>query len=227
MIKDKKVLAITLARGGSKGIPNKNLAVINGRSLLQRAIECGKSSYIDKHVVSSDSEEILKEAERFGAIPLLRPTDLASDFASSAVAIAHVLETYTADYIVEIMCTSPFKKLEHVEAIIQKLHQTGTDSVVGVKRLYDHHPARVKYIVDDQLMNFFPETKESRRQDLLPEAYVRNGSIYAFTLDAFQRYRSRYGGITRPYVMSDIESLNIDEPLDLTVARLLGEQHGL
>lgn len=229
MMKPKKrIIAITLARGGSKGIPNKNLAIINNRSLLQRAIDCGKSPLIDVHYVSSDSDQILDEAARFGAIPIKRPDELATDTSSSAAAIEHVLsKTAEADCVIEIMCTSPFKTTEHVEGVLRKLVLTGADSVVGVVRIYDHHPARVKYIVDDQLMNFFPETKESRRQDLLPEAFVRNGSLYAFTHASFQKYKSRYGGIVRPYIMSDVHSLNIDEPFDLTLARLIGEQHNL
>lgn len=185
------------------------------------------SSYIDAHYVSSDCPEILAEAAKCGAIALERPLELATDTASSASAIAHVLEKTSADYVIEIMCTSPFKTIEHVEAILEKLDQSGADSVVGVCRIYDHHPARVKYIVDDQLMNFYPEVKESRRQDLLPEAYVRNGSLYAFTMESFKKYHSRYGGVIRPYIMSDIHSINIDEPFDLTMARLISEQQGL
>lgn len=230
MIEGKIVSGITLARGGSKTIPNKNLVVINGRSLLRRAVECGvKSKYIDAHFVSSDSATILQEAGKYGGHPILRPEEFAGDTASSAAAIEHALEFLRLDtsYIVEIMCTSPFKTVEDVDAVIEKLHRTGADSVVAVCRVYDHHPARLKYIVDDMLVNFFPEKKESRRQDLEPAAYVRNGAIYAFTVEAFRKYKSRYGGITRPYIMPEERSINIDEPMDLTMAQIIGEKYGL
>lgn len=228
MIDDKSIMAITLARGGSKGIPKKNLAVINGKSLLERAIECGKSKLVDLHYVSSDCEEILAEAERLGAKTIFRPKELASDTASSAAAIDHVLsEIGYACYIVEIMCTSPFKSSKDVEAVIHKLHTTQCDSVVGVVRILDHHPARVKYIEDDILKDFFPEKKESRRQDLEPHAYVRNGSLYAFTYEAFQKYKSRYGGIVKPYIMTETQSINIDEPHDLLLAQMIGQRDNL
>lgn len=246
MIDKKRVVAITLARGGSKGIPNKNLAVINGKSLLERAIECGKATLVDEHWVSTDSPEILNEAKRLGVQTILRPEELAQDNTPSSAAIAHAIHIIHSssntglyansahkfshlptDYIVEIMCTSPFKTSQDVDNVIKKLHETKADSVVGVVRIYDHHPARLKYIEDDQLVNFFPEKKESRRQDLEPAAYVRNGSLYAFTHEAFVRYKSRYGGIVRPYIMTDMQSINIDEPMDLTLAQIVGEKYGL
>jgi len=229
MIDNKLVTAITLARGGSKSIPNKNLAVVNGRNLLQRAIECGRESkLVDQHYVSSDSFEILAEAKKHGAIPLTRPTELAQDTTSSAAAISDfVQKTISEGYIVEIMCTSPFKTHYDVDAIVKKLHETRADSVVGVVRIFDHHPSRLKYIEDDILMNFFPEKKESRRQDLEPAAYVRNGSLYAFTYESFVKYKSRYGGICRPYIMTEMQSINIDEPPDLILAQIMGEKYGL
>lgn len=229
MIDKKLVVAITLARGGSKSIPNKNLAVVNGKSLLERAVECGKAALVDEHYVSSDSPEILSEANRLGARTILRPAELAQDDTTSAAAIAHALNVVSLkiDYVVEIMCTSPFKTALDVDAVVKKLHDTQADSVVGVVRIYDHHPARLKYIENDVLVNFFPEKKESRRQDLEPAAYVRNGSLYAFTHDAFLKYNSRYGGIVRPYIMTETQSINIDEPMDLTLAQIVGEKYGL
>lgn len=228
MIETKSVIAITLARGGSKGIPNKNLAIINNKSLLQRAIECGRSKYIDSHYVSSDSEKILSEAKNFGAKTIIRPPEFAYDTSSSFSAIEHALNLIEKpDYVIEIMCTSPFKTQIDVDSIIEKLHSTQADAVVGVTRIYDHHPARLKYIENDVLVNFFPEKKESRRQDLEPHAYVRNGSLYAFTYNSFVKYQSRYGGIVRPYIMDDITSINIDEPNDLILAKIIGEKHGI
>ncbi len=168
-------------------------------------------------------------AKELGATTVKRPEELATDTASSAVAIEHVLKAVGchADYIVEIMCTSPFKTEDDVDNVIEKLNATQSDSVVGVVRIYDHHPARVKYIENDILMDFFPEKKESRRQDLEPAAYVRNGSIYAFTYESFQKYKSRYGGIVRPYIMTEVQSINIDEPHDLMMAQMIGEKNNL
>jgi CMP-N-acetylneuraminic acid synthetase len=229
MIDDKKIIGITLARGGSKSIKNKNLAVINGKSLLERAINCGiNSKYIDEYYVSSDCDIILKEAERLGAKTIKRPAVFASDIATSASAIEHALLRKECDYCIEIMCTSPFKNSEDVDNCILKLHETQADSVVAVKRIYDHHPSRVKYIENDELKDFYPEIRESRRQDLLPESYVRCGSAYAFTIDSFRKTRSRYGGpIVRPYIMNEKTSINIDEEIDLIIAEYLGKKYDL
>lgn len=234
MINQFRVYGVILARGGSKSIPNKNLAIVNGKSLLQRTIDVGLGSkYIDHLFISSDSDEIKShvntEPSRHKTF-IERPPELATDTASSADAIIHLVENYTSpitcDIIIELMCTSPFKTSQDVNSCIEKLVATKADSVVAVTRLLDHHPARVKYIENDILVNFFPEKKESRRQDLLPEAYVRNGSIYAFTRKSLLENKSRYGGIVRPYIMEPNRSINIDEPNDLILANLIGEQNG-
>lgn len=224
MIENKTVLGVTLARGGSKSVPNKNLALVGNKSLLRRALEA-KSKYCDRHVVSSDCDRILAEAERLGATPLKRPAELATDAAKSSDAIAHALEYFPADIILEVMCTAPFTTAAETDLAVEKLYSTGADSVVGVARVLDHHPARLKYIVDDQLVNFFPEEKESRRQDLLPHAYVRSGSVYCFTRESFEKYASRYGGVCRPLIMP--YGVNVDEAEDLELCRILAEKYGI
>ena len=93
MIENHNVVAITLARGGSKSIPNKNLAIINKISLLQRAIECGMSPYIDAHYVSSDSDSILEHAQKIGSKTIKRPAEFSEDTSSSSSAINHALNT--------------------------------------------------------------------------------------------------------------------------------------
>jgi CMP-N,N'-diacetyllegionaminic acid synthase len=239
MIGNKKVVAVTLARGGSKTIKNKNLAIVGGKSLLERTLYAGSlSKYIDAHYVSSDSADILAEAERLGAKLAVRPSHLATDTASSADAILHFLQglsldaylhnlLYRPDYVVELMCTCPFKSTEDIDACIEKLHLTGADSVVTVTRLLDHHPSRLKYIKDDTLCDFYPEKKESRRQDLEPHAFVRAGGIYAFTWDSVFKTKSRYGGVVKPVVIPSERAVNIDEPLDLMLAELIGDRHGI
>lgn len=230
MINNKKVFSITLARGGSKSVLNKNLQKVNNKSLLERAINCSKNcNLIDYCYVSSDSDDILNESIKFGATPIKRPEQFSSDTATSAGAIKHWLDTLEEkpDYIVEIMCTSPFRTAIDVGNCIIKLDSTKADSVVSVTRIWDHHPSRLKYIKEDILMDFYPEIKESRRQDLTPEAYVRNGSIYTFTYDSFLRTNSRYGGIVRPYIMPENRSINIDGEMELLLAQFMGEKYGL
>jgi len=221
MINNKTILAITLARGGSKGIPKKNIIDINGKPLLQYTIdEVKKSKYIDQYIVSTDDTDIENLCKELDTTYFQRRE--ASDTQSSAEAlweVQRVMDKY--DYVVEIMCTNPLKSVKDIDGVIEKLDETGTDSVVSVVRIWDNHPSRVKYIEGDRLMDFYPEPPESRRQDLTPPAYVRNGSIYAMTFDQLKIKQQRLGKDTRPYIMLEERTINIDEPIDLELARIM------
>ena len=105
--------------------------------------------------------------------------------------------------------------------MIQKLIDTKADSVVSVVRVWDSHPSRVKYIEDDKLVDFWPEEPESRRQDLTPPAYLRNGSIYATTVESFLKTINRLGKDTRPYIMPEERTVNIDRMMDMRVAEVM------
>ena len=221
MINNKSVLAITLARGGSKGIPKKNIIDINGKPLLQYTIdEVKKSKYIDHYVVSTDDVEIQNLCKKLKTTYFQRQK--ASDTQSSADALCEVQQVMNKfDYVVEIMCTNPLKKVKDIDGVIEKLDKTGADSVVSVVRIWDNHPSRVKYTENDKLKDFYPEPPESRRQDLTPAAYVRNGSIYAMTYEQLKMKQNRLGDDTRPYIMSEKRTINIDEPIDLELARIM------
>ena len=221
MINNKSVLAITLARGGSKGIPKKNIIDINGKPLLQYTIdEVKKSKYIDHYVVSTDDVEIQNLCKKLKTTYFQRQK--ASDTQSSADALCEVQQVMNKfDYVVEIMCTNPLKKVKDIDGVIEKLDKTGADSVVSVVRIWDNHPSRVKYIENDKLKDFYPEPPESRRQDLTPAAYVRNGSIYAMTYEQLKMKQNRLGDDTRPYIMSEKRTININEPIDLELARIM------
>ena len=95
---------------------------------------------------------------------------------------------------------------------------------MSVVRIWDNHPLRVKYIEDDKLINFYgnenPDIPNTRRQDLTPPAYVRNGSIYAMTYEQIMNTQLRIGDDVRPYIMSEERSINLDEPLDLEIAKI-------
>ena len=221
MINNKSVLAITLARGGSKGVIKKNITNLNGKPLLQYTTdEVKKSKYIDYYIVSTDDTDIENVCKGLDISYFQRKE--ASDTQSSAEAlweVQRVMDKY--DYIVEIMCTNPLKTVEDIDGVIEKLDETGADSVVSVVRIWDHHPSRVKYIEGDKLIDFYPEIPESRRQDLTPAAYVRNGSIYAMTFNQLKIKQQRLGEDTRPYIMPEKRTVNIDEPIDLKLAELM------
>ena len=222
MINNKKVLAVTLARGGSKRVPKKNIYPICGKPLLQYTTdEVKESKYVDKYLVSTDSSEIIEVCGELGVDWVERSAAAAIDTATTATALFDVLNRVNYKdftYLVEIMCTNPLKVVEDIDGCIEKLDETGADSVVSVVRVWDYHPSRVKYIEDDRLKDFYPEVLETRRQDLTPPAYIRNGSIYATTMVSFFKTKVRLGEDTRPYIMPEERTINIDEMIDLYVA---------
>lgn len=230
----KRVLGLTLARGGSKSVPHKNIRPILGAPLIAYTIaEALRSKHITRYVVSTDDERIRDVAIRYGAdAPFLRPAEFSTDTASSVSAMQHAVawvereEGARYDYVIELMCTNPMKTVEDVDAVIEKLIATGADSVIAVHKLDDHHPARIKKIVDDRIVDFcVPETPEMRRQDLKPDAYVRSGSIYGLTRDHLMVDSRRYGSAnSRPYVLPPERAVNVDGELDFLIAeQLLGK----
>jgi CMP-N-acetylneuraminic acid synthetase len=222
---------VTLARGGSTSIHKKNIAPLDEIPLLAYTIAAARQSeYLDRYLVSTDDDEIMEVAKRYGAeAPFVRPAELASDDATSAAALKHAVEWaeddegQTYDYVVELMCTNPMKTVEDIDSAISKLVEAGADSVIGVSELTDHHPIRIKRITDDQIREFGPEEDiGTRRQDLEPDAYIRNGAIYAIDRDAIVEDGLRYGHAdSRPLIMSEAKSVNIDTPLDLRIAQAL------
>ena len=226
-----KILAITLARGGSKSVPKKNIKIINGLPLIAYTInEALKSKYISRYIVSTDDVEIQKIALKFGAdAPFLRPKNISSDEASSVSALQHAVkwtehdDGVRYDYIIELMCTNPLKLVKDIDVCISKLIETGADSVIAVHKLEDHHPLRIKKIIDDRIVDFcLPEKLESRRQDLKPDAFIRSGSIYALKRDHLMLDDQRYGSSnSRPYILPESRAANIDSEIDFMVAEKL------
>ena len=224
----KKILAITLARGGSKGIKLKNIKKLNSKPLIYYTIvEAKKSKLITDYIVSTDSKKISKIAKKFGAqIPFLRPKKLSTDKASSADALIHAtlhmekIKNIKYDYIIELMCTNPLKKSEDIDQIIKKIIKFKSDTVIAVNRVYDQHPARIKKIKNDKIIDFCVKEKpESRRQDLRPKAYIRSGSIYAISRDYLINKKKRYGSKnSRPYILPAERTINIDTKYDFYVA---------
>ena len=227
------ILGITLARGGSKGVKRKNIKDLLGKPLIQYTIEEAlKSKYLDEYIVSTDDQEIANVAESLGAeVPFLRPDDLSTDQASSASALKHAVsfmekrESKKYDYIVELMCTNPLKLTLDIDNCIKKIIDTNADSVIAVHELEDHHPARIKMIIEDKIEDFIPEPNEARRQDLRPKAYVRSGSIYCMKRSYLMELNLRYGGHnSRPYILPVDRAVNVDTDIDFMVCEQLMSQ---
>jgi CMP-N,N'-diacetyllegionaminic acid synthase len=226
-----KILGLTLARGGSKGVPNKHTRLLAGKPLLAWTVEAAlRSKYLTEYAVSSDDPKIRKKANACGAWSIRRPSKLAQDDTPTLPALHHAVKiaervfSETYDYIIEIRATSPLKTTEDIDGCIERLIETGADSVIGVTALEDHHPARAKWL-DEQgrIRDFVPEPQSGRRQDLTPKAYVRNGTIYALKRDAVMGEHGKLFGheFSLGYEMPAERSVNIDTELDWKLAELL------
>lgn len=225
------ILALTLARGGSKSVPRKNIRPILGVPLIAYTIaEALRSQFINRYIVSTDDEEIRQVAMQYGAdAPFLRPLEYSTDTASSVDAMQHAVnwmereEGIRYDYVIELMCTNPMKTVADIDAVIQKLLTSDADSVIAVHKLEDHHPIRIKKIIDDKIIDFcFPEMPEMRRQDLKPDAYIRSGAIYGLRRDHLMMEGRRYGSVnSRPYILPPERAVNVDTEIDFLIAERL------
>jgi CMP-N,N'-diacetyllegionaminic acid synthase len=233
-----RILGVTLARGGSRGVPHKHIRMLGDKPVLvwtiQEALKC---TSLTSYHVSSDDDEILEMAVEHGAFIIPRPAELALDTTPTLPALQHAVRFVEQvdgefDYIVEIRATSPFKTAEDIEKCITILKSSGADSVIGVTRLEDHHPARAKWLDENfGIHDFIPEPADGRRQALTPKAYIRNGTIYAFKRDAVMGQEAKLFGHKHSvgYVMPAAKSINIDTPLDFLLCEALvrGDYEGL
>ncbi len=227
MINNKSVLCLILARGGSKGVKNKNIRNLNGKPVLSYAIDSAKKSkFIDRIILSSDDDRIRKIGIKFGVeAPFNRPKILARDNSNVNDAFLHALnwvekdEQRKYDYIVQIQCTNPMVLSKDIDAVISKLDKTKADSVISVNKLESYHPARIKKIIRDKITDFaVKETPFSNRQRLKPDAYIRNGSIYSCRRNkVLMRVGSKN---SRPYIMPTERSINIDSEIEFKLAEL-------
>jgi CMP-N-acetylneuraminic acid synthetase len=215
-------------------VSRKNIRPILGIPLIAYTIgEALRSQLINRYIVSTDDEEIRQVAMQFGAdVPFLRPSEYSTDTASSVAAMQHAVgwveqqEGIKYDYVIELMCTNPMKTVVDIDAVIQTLITTGADSVIAVHKLEDHHPSRIKKIVDDRIVDFcLPEVSEMRRQDLKPDAYIRSGSIYGLRRDHLMVEGRRYGSDnSRPYILPPERAVNVDTEIDFLIAERLMNQ---
>ena len=172
----------------------------------------------------------MTNALQYGAVPIKRPENLSGDTAKPIECIKHAVHLFEKvtnqinkhQFIVELLCTNPFKLSSDIDNVIEKQLSTMADSVIAVMPLEDHHPIRIKKLDGDKIRDFcLPEIPESRRQDLKPDAYIRNGSIYSMRRDMMES-GIRYGtNDSRAYIMPRERTINIDEPMDLVIADIL------
>lgn len=226
-----KILCVLQVRGGSKGVPKKNIRKVNGKPLMTWTIESAKKSNVfDSIWVSSDSDEIIEVGRKEEVNTIKRPEELSGDEVLSvdslhwAVGEIEGLYGIEYDYVVELPVVCPLRNETHIKEAVEKLITTGADSVISVTQMTDKHPVRMKRITDNDLIEDFcseyPEGDAGRRQDLEP-CYIRNGGIYSMKRDTLMNEKTRHGKVSRPYVMEDKYSINIDSEIDLRIAEVM------
>lgn len=226
-----KVLAVIPARGGSKGVPRKNIRPVLGKPLIAYTIETALAAQRLFHriIVSTDDEEVAAIARAWGAeVPFLRPAELVGDQVPMVPVLQHAVrfvegqEGIRLDWVCLLQPTEPFRTVEDLEQALSLGSAGGCDSVISVVQVFSVHPILMKRIEDGRLLPYCIEEEEgTRRQDYQPPAYMRNGAIYLTRRDVLMERSSIWGKVIRPYVMPPERSVGVDTELDLMLIELL------
>lgn len=224
------VLGVITARGGSKGIPGKNLKLLGGRPLIAYTIDAARQSgALDRLILSTDDPAIAEVGRSMGCeVPFIRPADLALDQTPHLPVMQHAVEWlaandgYRPDLVLILQPTSPLRRAEHVREAVSLAQTSGADSVVGVSAVPVHyHPLRTLRVDPDGTAVLFVSGKsvrhrDKRRQDL-PPVWAMNGAIYVFrTGTLFDPEPSLFGERSVAYPMPHPSGLSIDDPDDWT-----------
>jgi len=226
---DKKadIIAIIPARGGSRGIPRKNLAQLNGRPLIYYTIiEAGKSNYLDRIFVSTDDGEIAAVAREYRAEVIERPVELGRDDTPSFLVYQHVIR-YVEEHeglhpgiIVILQPTSPLRIREDIDGALDQFLESDHDTVVSVCAA--EHPPHWMYTLDgDKMKLLIPSGDRVLRRQDAPAVYRVNGAVYVIRRDVIMKEGRILGTDTRAYIMPPERSVDIDNELDLKLAGLL------
>jgi CMP-N,N'-diacetyllegionaminic acid synthase len=223
-----KILAVIPARGGSKGLPNKNLRPLLGKPLIAWSIEQALGSkYINEVFVSTDSEEIAQVARAYKAkVPFLRPIELATDEAKTSDVLLHFIkeiekQNNTFTHILLLEPTSPLRETQDIdkafEMLIRCLEAT---SVVGISKVEAQHPSFTINLTEDQFLRSKNNFRILRRQDI-EDLYFYEGSVYISTIEKYKELNNFYHNNTLGYVMPKWKSFEIDDIVDFVIVEAL------
>jgi CMP-N-acetylneuraminic acid synthetase len=229
-----KVLGIVTARGGSKGIPRKNIALLLGKPLLAYTAEAAQgASKLTRVVLSTDDDEIANVGRGLGLdIPFMRPADLARDDTPTIPVLQDTVrrlelqdEKYEA--IFTLQPTNPLRRSSDIDGAIDLLEHTGADSVISFVDVGEKHPSRMKYIdaVGRVIDPPFGEQFEGQRRQELAKLYLREGSVYLTRRDILMEQNSLKGRDCRAWLIPEDRACNIDTPFDLFIAEQILRYH--
>ncbi|MGH7895511.1 MAG: cytidylyltransferase domain-containing protein [Candidatus Binatia bacterium] len=220
-----KILAVVPARGGSRGIPRKNIRLLCGRPLLAWTADVARAAKtLDRVVLTTDDTEIAEVGRGAGLeVPFLRPAELARDDTPGVAPVLHALdwlaahEGYRPDAVMLLQPPSPLRRAEHIEEAVALFERTGADCVVSICQP-DYHPYWMKVIRDGVLAPFMREGARYNARQELPPVYRTNGAIYLARADRVLERRTFELERTVPYVMRREDSVNIDDEFDWWIA---------
>jgi len=225
MYKGKKILALITARGGSKGIPRKNIKLLGGKPLLCWTIDAAlQSKTIDRLILSSEDEEIVKIARNAGCeVPFIRPEYLAGDKTSSMDVIMHALGKVedVFDYLLLLQPTSPFRSSKDIDGIVTSCLEQNAEMMISVAKLKKH--PMFMYQLNGIFLKSFSEAKEQLRRQDMPTAYEHNGSLYLAQIEFLKRVQSYTVPEARAFEMYGAANVDIDDPMDWQYAEFLVE----
>lgn len=226
-----KTIAIIPARGGSKGIPRKNLTPVCGMPLIAwSVIQAIEASSIDTVYVSSDDDEILRVAESFGAQPIKRPFDISGDTATSESAWIHAINTIEEsgellNLIVGMQATSPIRESRDIDCAVAEYHNKGYDSLMSANEIEDFHIWKISEQDQAESVNYDYKNRK-RRQDMQPK-YLENGSFYIFKPQLIKKFNNRLSGHIGLYVMEKYKMFQIDELTDIPFCEGVMKQYNI
>lgn len=222
MGKKLKILAIIPARGGSKGLPRKNIRLLAGKPLIAYSIELAlKSKYISKTVVSTEDKEIAEISKRYGAQVINRPKELAVDETPMVDVVNHVIDFFKGegeyfDIVVLLEPTSPLRKENDLDDAIHLFIKNidKADSLVSVGEVHLEHPYITKKIENGYVKPFFEVKEEITRRQQLTKVYFPYGVIYLSKVETMKKYGTFYQKRTIPYLIERWQNYEIDDIYD-------------
>jgi CMP-N,N'-diacetyllegionaminic acid synthase len=220
------VLAVIPARGGSKGLPGKNIALLEGRPLIYYTIAAAQASqYIDRLVLSSDDDAIIATAQELGCdAPFRRPAALATDTAPAIDVVLHALDELPGfDIVVLLQPTSPLRMAADIDDALARMQHTRAPACVSVCPVVES-PFWMYRIGEDERLEPLIEVSTARRQDL-PPVWILNGAVYAADTAWLRQHRSFLSPFTVAHPMPRERSLDIDTGADFEAARAALRAH--
>lgn len=221
-----KTVVVIPARGGSKGIPHKNIVSLSGKPLIAYSIEQARAtSEITRIIVSTDDAIIAEVAQQYGAEVVWRPAEISDDKSSSESALLHVLnflrdtKHYEPDLVVFLQATSPMRRPDDIQNALDTLKREEADSLLSVTPFHGFLWRKTSEGIDSFSYDY---RSRQMRQDA-PEDFVENGSIYIFKPDILRTHHNRLGGKIAVYPMRSLDSFQIDDPQDITLIERLME----